>query len=303
MRDPRRVRSSDGILALLVLAGILVVALLNGRPPAGGTDTFASTDYRSGGYAAWYELLQREGVAVERFERRPANLNASIDTLIAAAPVVPAGADARRPADLAALARWVRGGGRLITLGDGKPLAGEGPRLVALRTPYGRGEIVSVPDPHGFDNALITKADNARLAYALVQPRRAGGIVAFDEALHGVIVDRRWWQVIDVPQRVALGGIALAVLIALAGSALRLGPAVTLRVAREPASDEFVAAVAALYERTKSRRAALALLAMGARHASGDAATQLRLLAERPAPTDRDLIAGAVLARTIREAQ
>jgi hypothetical protein len=293
----------DNVLALLVLAGIVLLALLNGRPSPGSTDTFASTDYRSGGYAAWFELLGREGVAVERFERRPANLDASIDTLIAAVPVVPAGSDARGPADFGALAQWVRAGGRLITLGNAKPLAGRTPLLVALRTPYGRGEIVSVGDPRVFDNALLTKADNARLAYALARPRRAGGIVAFDETLHGTIVDRRWWQVIDVPQRVALGGIALAVLIALAGSALRLGPAVTLRAAREPASDEFIAAVAALYQRTKSRRAAIALLARGACNANGEAAAQLRLLADRPAPADRDLIASAVLARTIREAQ
>ena len=303
MRELRRVRASDASFVLLVLAGIVLVAVLNGRAPAAGSDTFASTDYRSGGYAAWYELLRREGVAVERFEGRPANLDASIDTLIAATPVVPAGADARRPADIAALARWVRDGGRLIALGNGRPLGGAVGRLIAVRTPYGRGEIVAVADPHLFDNSLLATADNARLAFALARPRRAGGMVAFDEALHGAIVDRRWWQAIDVPQRVALGGIALAVLIALAGGALRLGPAVTLRVAREPASDEFVAAVAALYARTRSRRAALALLAMGARQAGGEAATQLRLLAEQPAPTDRDLIAGAVLARTIREAQ
>jgi hypothetical protein len=160
---------------------------------------------------------------------------------------------------------------------------------------------VTIADPHPFDNALIARADNARLAYALAKPRRAGGIVAFDEALRGAIVDRRWWNVIGMPQRVALGGIALAVLVAIAGSMLRLGPAVTLRAAREPASDEFVAAVAALYERTKSRRAAIALLAAGARNASGDAVTQLRLLAERQSPTDRDLITSAALARTIRE--
>jgi hypothetical protein len=161
--------------------------------------------------------------------------------------------------------------------------------------------VVVIADPHPFDNALIARADNARLAYALAKPRRAGGIVAFDEALHGALVDRRWWDVIGIPQRVALGGIALAVLAALIGSMLRLGPAVTLRVAREPASDEFVAAVAALYERTKSRRAAIALLAGGVRGASGDAVTQLQLLAERQTPTDRDLLTSAALARTIRE--
>jgi hypothetical protein len=300
MRGLGGLNARDALLLVLLLAGLAAVAFLQ-APGADGRDTFASTDYRSGGYAAWYELLAREGVAVERFEHRPAELSADIDTLIAAAPVIPASESARGPADVDALARWVRGGGRLIALGQRRPLAGAGPRLAPLRTPYGRGEIVTIPDPHPFDNGLITRADNARLAYALAKPRRPGGVVAFDEALHGAIVDRRWWNVIDVPQRVALGGTALAVLVAIAGSMLRLGPAVTLRSAREPASDEFVAAVAMLYERTKSRRAAIALLAAGAHNAGGDAVTQLRLLAERQSPTDRDLITSAALARTIRE--
>jgi hypothetical protein len=301
MHALRGLRANNVLLAVLVGAGIVLVAFLRSGGTEARTDTFASSDYRSGGYAAWYTLLQREGVAVERFERRPANLDARIDTLIAAYPVVRLPEDAREPADLAALARWVHGGGRLIALGAGNLFGRSGPRIAGLRTPYGRGEIVSVLEPHLFDNASITKADNARLAYVLAKPRRPAGVVAFDEALHGTIVDRAWWQVLDPPQLVALGGVTLAVLIALAGSALRLGPAVTLRVVREPASDEFIAAVAALYERTKSRRAAIALLAAGARHASGEAVTQLRLLAERQTPTDRDLIASAALARSIRE--
>ena len=53
----------------------------------------------------------------------------------------------------------------------------------------------------------------------------------------------------SVPVRVALAGAVLTILIALAGGALRLGPPVSLRAAREPASDEFIAAVAALYRR------------------------------------------------------
>jgi hypothetical protein len=301
MRALRGIRATDVVLAALVLAGVVLTAFLQAAPQAAASDTFASTDYRSGGYAAWYELLRREGIAVERFEQRPADLDAAVDTLIAASPLVASGTAVRGPADRDALARWVYGGGRLIALGADDPLGGSGPRLRGLSTPYGRGEIVAVRDPHPFDNALLARAGNARLAYALAKPRRAGGIVAFDEALHGTLVDRRWWNVLAPAQRVALGGIALAVLAALAGSALRLGPAVRLRVEREPASDEFVAAVAALYERTKSRRAALALLAHGARNAGGEAGTRLRLLAERAAPTDRDLIAGAVLARSIRE--
>jgi hypothetical protein len=301
MRHLRGLRAGDLGLAALLLAGITIVALLKNGRPDGGVNSFASTDFRSGGYAAWYLLMEREGVAVERFERRPADLDAAIDTLIAAYPPGPPAENARRPADRAALAQWVRAGGRLIVLGTADPFTGEGPRLHGLRTAYGRGAIVAIRDPEEFDNAAIARGDNARLAFALARPRAPGGIVAFDEALHGTIVDRRWWNVIGLPQRVALGGIAFAVLIALIGGALRLGPPVSLRAAREPASDEFVAAVAALYARSHARRAALQLFAAGARDAGGNAAQELRRLAERPAPSDRDLIAGAALARSIRE--
>jgi hypothetical protein len=179
-------------------------------------------------------------------------------------------------------------------------LLGDRAGPIVVRIPTGRGEIDAVSDPHPFDNALIAQADNARLAFALARPR-GGGAVAFDETLHGALIERRWWQAIDLPERVALAGIALAVLLALAGSALRLGPGIALREAREPASDEFIAAVAALYERNRARRAAIALLAAGAHAASGAAADELRRLAERQSPSDRDLIASAALARTIRE--
>jgi hypothetical protein len=129
-------------------------------------------------------------------------------------------------------------------------------------------------------------------------PSRA---VAFDETLHGALIDRTWWQAIDVPTGVALGGIAIAVALALAGGALRLGPPVTLRAKREPASDEFVAALAALYERTHARRAAIARFADAVTQAEGAGAMELRALAERQSPADRDVIASAALARTIRE--
>ena len=75
------------------------------------------TDYRSGGYAAFFSLMQREGIAVETFERRPAELDRRIDTLIVAYP--PSGIDreARLEPDLAALRLWVSAGGRLVSLG------------------------------------------------------------------------------------------------------------------------------------------------------------------------------------------
>jgi hypothetical protein len=346
-------RLSDVLLAAAVLAGMVLVALL-GKSPAAAFDTFSASDFRSGGYAAWFALLQREGFETQAFARRPAELDARVATLIAATPTVASDTGSRDAADQAALGHWVAAGGRLIALGaadafriagshtigvrpatatarrTGGPLYGPLARAVArlaglsaerlrharrlggrvlladrggaivLRVPYGRGAIDYVSDPHPFDNQWIAHADNARLAFALARPA-GGGAVAFDETLHGVLIERRWWQAIDVPERTALVGIAFAILLALGGSALRLGPAIALREVREPASDEFVAAVAALYQRNRARRAAIALLAAGAQSAHGPAADELRRLAERETPADRDLIASAALARAIRE--
>ena len=73
----------------------------------------------------------------------------------------------------------------------------------------------------------------------------------------------------------------------------------TLRATREPASDEFIAAVAALYRRAHARRAAIALLANDAGGPS-ETAVQLRLLRERQSPSDADLIRSAALAHALR---
>lgn len=349
-----RERRSDVLLVLVALAGLILVALVTrpAQPPA--LDTYSADDTRSGGYAAWDALMQREGVAVERFHQRPIELDGTIDTLIDAYGVEPMPADARYPADTDALAAWVRAGGRLIVIGRAADLAKrerqklarpiertmkpraddtfDAPafgdaierlhtyslqRLVPAkrnarvllsdsggaiieRIAFGRGAIVYVSDPQIFSNDGIARDDNARLAYLLARPRRPGRIVAFDESLHAPIVERGWIQALSVPVRVALAGTLLVIVIALAGGALRLGPPVTLRSAREPASDEFIHAIASLYARARARRAAIALLATAAEGPS-DAAMQLRALRERPTPTDADLIQSAALARGLRK--
>ena len=264
----RGVRGGELLVAALLVAGLTAIDLAGG---GGGTptDSYSIDDYRSGGYAAFFTLLQREGVAVESFNHRPNALDRRIDTLIVAYPPV--------------VAR-----------------AGPAPH-VQIDRPFGRGRLVVESDPQRFDNAGIGRDGNARRAYALGRPLHPGGIVAFDESVHGALIERTWWQAIDEPQRVALGGIALALLVALIGGLLRLGPALTLAEAREPASDEFVAAAASLYQRSGARRAAIALLAHAARTAPGAAAVQLRALAERQSPSDRDVIVSAQLARRVRE--
>jgi hypothetical protein len=342
----------DAIRAALAVAGLTLVALLTKPPPEAALDTYSVNDARSGGYAAWDELLQREGVAVERFERRPVELAGTIDTLIDAYGVAPLPDNIRLDADTRALAGWVRAGGRLLLLGRdaataaqetrllkrpaerratfagpplrARPFGGAVQRLTTfsperfvrgngatrtlladrggaliVRVGLGRGAILYVSDPRLFANAALARDDNARLAYLLARPRQPGRIVAFDEALHGALLERGWLATLSVPVRVGLAGMVLTILIALAGGALRLGPPVTLRAAREPASDEFIAAVAALYRRAHARRAAIALLA-GAADVPGETAVQLRLLRERQTPSDADLIRSAALAHALR---
>jgi uncharacterized protein DUF4350 len=347
----------DAVRALVAVAALTFVALLTRPPQTPALDTFSANDVRSGGYAAWDALLQNEGVAVEQFDRRPVELDGTIDTLIDAYGVAPLPGDTRLDADTRALAGWVRAGGRLLLIGrddglaaqertllhrpaeraaarTGTPLqarafggavarlttfsaqrfrpspgAGRARILVAdrggalvLRVPLGRGAIVYVNDPRMFANAALARSDNARLAYLLARPRRPGRIVAFDEALHGALLERSWLATLSVPLRVGLAGVALVILIALAGGAFRLGPPIALRAVREPASDEFIAAVAALYRRTRARRAAIALLAAGADR-PGDVAMQLRALRERQTPADADLLESAVLAHALRREQ
>jgi hypothetical protein len=349
-----RRRRGDAIRAALAVAGLTLVAILTKPPAQPALDTYSVTDARSGGYAAWEELLQREGVAVERFQGRPIELDGTIDTLIDAYGVAPLPDDLRLNADTRALAAWVRRGGRLVLLGRNAstaaqeetllkrpgerpaPLAGGPLRARAfggtvealatfsrerfvrgntpsrtrtlladrggaliVRVPLGRGAIVYVSDPRLFANAALARDDNARLAYLLARPRGPGRITAFDEALHGALVARGWLGTLSVPVRVALAGAVLTILIALAGGALRLGPPVALRVLREPASDEFIAAVAALYRRANARRDAIALLA-GAADGPSATAVQLRLLRERRTPSDADLIQSAALAQALR---
>jgi len=103
---------------IVVIAIALLVALStygHHNQPTPALDSFSSYDVASGGYRAYYELLAREGVHVDRFEQHPAFLDGSIDTLVWARPLAfDPGATAATGADLATLATWVRSGGRLL---------------------------------------------------------------------------------------------------------------------------------------------------------------------------------------------
>ena len=155
MNGTRFLRSTEVIIGLAVLACFILLGWLDyasHRSSAARFDTFSSYDFQQGGYHAWYDLLRREGLRVERFQRQPAYLDASISTLIVANNAVDAmirqdagenvgqyGAE-----DVRRVARWVQSGGRLVWLVDQATGAAQGgptariagaPAKSALRLP------------------------------------------------------------------------------------------------------------------------------------------------------------------------
>jgi hypothetical protein len=107
----------ETIAALIVLIGYGGIAYLEVRLH-GAQPTFDSQstyDAHPGGYRALYDFMRAEGARVERFERRPAYLDESVDTYVVADS--PFGLAGYSPADYDALERWVKAGGRLVIIG------------------------------------------------------------------------------------------------------------------------------------------------------------------------------------------
>jgi hypothetical protein len=130
MQQLRGVPMRDLILLMLAL-GVLVtfnVLRTEEQPePSSLLDSYSTFDAGSGGYRAWYELLQREHVAVDQFQQRPAFLDHSASTLVWAEPIA---FDPRQTQntkdDITALERWVKAGGRFIYLGHDETAAKAG---------------------------------------------------------------------------------------------------------------------------------------------------------------------------------
>lgn len=122
---------TEVIVLAVAACAMFFVAYMNYRREAANApryDTFSSYDAHSGGYRAWYELMAREGSRVERFERRPAFLDDSVGTLIAAPNMIEfqmrsatSGDTTGAPEaiDFEALRAWVKRGGRLVWITDG----------------------------------------------------------------------------------------------------------------------------------------------------------------------------------------
>ena len=181
---------------------------------------------------------------------------------------------------------------------------------LVVRYRYGRGEVVGVANAAQFENRAIERGDAARLAYLVARPGRPGGTVAFDESVRGDIVEKAWYRALTAPELLALALAALAGVLWLAYGIVPLGPPVQLRPPREPTSDEFLDAVAALYERARARDHAGDALLRDARRSlerlprtAANAALEKRVQAARyeSLTSDAALIAVAQLARAARE--
>jgi hypothetical protein len=299
--------------------------LVSAQPAASAAvDPDGRTEADIAALAAW---VRRGGHLV--YAGRNAQLAAAERRILKLPHVLPdAGARGALVGSAAAVVRSLAGLGpnrMRFTEHAGRVILADGTGDIAVRYPFGRGSIVAVSDAEPFANAQIGRADNARLAYLLGLPHANGGVVAFDDSLHGALVDRPWYRALPLPVRVSLAIGAFALAIGLIGSALGNGVPMRLEPPREPSSAEFIDALAALYERIGARTAARAVLAHDAfacaARAAGTAAdsppqtlaaalsgraggADLRRLAddlERSPATDRDLLASAQLAFSVRK--
>jgi hypothetical protein len=133
-------------------------------------------------------------------------------------------------------------------------LLDDGRGAVAVTYAFGRGRVTALIDESLFTNASLARGDGARLAVALATPRRAAGSVDFDEAVHGHDIPERWWQVVPLPFAIALGVAGMAVLIAFAGAAMRLGPPLLPETHENRTTGDFIEALGSLFARGKAIR-------------------------------------------------
>ena len=111
----QRKRLSDLAIVAAALVLVAVLGALRASQNAAAASVPSTYDTGAGGYAALYDFLSRERVAVERFEFPVAELGGARGTLVLAGD---GALDAAAPAkdSLQLLDRWVRRGGHLIVL-------------------------------------------------------------------------------------------------------------------------------------------------------------------------------------------
>ena len=123
------------VVAIVVIAILTVATQQTSQGPQ--IASYSTYDADSGGTRAYYELLQREGVRVDRFEQQTVFLGPSIDTFVW---VDSLDFDERQrfptEAETDALEQWVRNGGNFLYVGHDAGAAKQG--ILKLPTPTTR---------------------------------------------------------------------------------------------------------------------------------------------------------------------
>jgi Domain of unknown function (DUF4350) len=234
-----------GFVAVIVAVNIVlrVLGTLTGGTPGGPQSSSYAT--APAGAAAYAELLGRAGHPIDQVRSLPRDASPSPDAtvLLLDPPSV-------APADVDALAAFVRAGGRLVAsglsqdamrkLGAGAPSRVRGRRSaraggLAIRTDgltwrahgfllvsrLGSGVVDLLPDASPLQNRLLGAAGNAAFGLALAGPPARP--VEFLESYHGY-GRSAGLSALPFAWKLLLGGLALAALVWLVARGRRFGP-------------------------------------------------------------------------------
>jgi hypothetical protein len=139
----------------------------------------------------------------------------------------------------------------------GVPLLANGRGMVAISYRFGRGEVVAITAPELFGNRHLREADNLRFAYNTIANH---GEAAFDEYVHGYDDGLTMWGALPQPVRAAFWIVVAIVVLALIGANVRSAPPYLPATAGERDSSSYIAAMAELMRRSRTRPADAAVL-------------------------------------------
>lgn len=187
---------------------------------------------------------------------------------------------------------------------DRATLLSAGSRAAGMVYRAGRGTIAFFSTATVFDNLHLSKAGNARAAYAVL----GSGPVLFDERVHGYAAGRTFWEVLPQPMRIAIGIAVLAILIGIAGANLPFAPPAQVAIPEERDSSAYIASIAGMLQRGGASREAITRITARCEpalelRAGGDERArmllrELRTLEATPRPGPQEVLhAGRIFAR------